>query len=65
MNSPPNILSLVELNNKAFGERIEQIIREIFKLGPRTSSQNDGTRNGKKIEIKSARYWARGDDCKW
>ena len=65
MNSHPSILALVELGNKAFGERMEKIIREIFKLGPRTSSQNDATRNGIKIEIKSARYWSGGDDCKW
>lgn len=65
MNSNENILSLVELDNKAFGERMEKIIREIFKLGPRTSSQNDGVYNGEKIEIKSARYWSGGDDCRW
>ena len=40
-------------------------IQEIFQLGPRTSPQNDGTRHGKKIEIKSARYWDGKDDCRW
>lgn len=66
MNSHPNILSLVELGNKAFGERMEKIVRELFELGPRTSSQNDGTRNGIKIEIKSARYWCGKDNyCRW
>ena len=66
MNSHKNIISLVALDNKAFGERMEKIIREIFKLGPRTSSENDGTRNGIKIEIKSARYWCgKNDYCKW
>lgn len=65
MNSCEEVLQLVDLESKPFGTESEKIIGEIFKLGPRTSSQNDGTRNGKKIEIKSARYWAGKDDCKW
>ena len=59
------VLQLVDLESKPFGSEMEKIIQEIFKLGPRTSSQNDGTRSGKKIEIKSARYWAGKDDCVW
>jgi len=59
------VLSLVDLESKAFGTEAEEIIREIFKLGKRTSSQNDATLNTKKIEIKAARYWAGKDDCKW
>lgn len=65
MNSCDEILQLVDLESKPFGTESEKIIQEIFKLGPRTSSQNDGTRLGKKIEIKSARYWAGEDNCKW
>lgn len=65
MNASPEVLELVELESKPFGSEAESIISEIFKLGPRTSSQNDGTLNGKKIEIKSARYWAGKDDCRW
>lgn len=65
MNSCEEVLQLVDLESKPFGSEAEKIIQEIFKLGPRTSSQNDGTRNGKKIEIKSARYWAGKDDCIW
>lgn len=65
MNSCEEVLQLVDLESKPFGSESEKIIQEIFNLGPRTSSQNDGTRNGKKIEIKSARYWAGKDDCKW
>lgn len=64
-NSSEEVLQLVDLESKPFGSVSETIICEIFKLGPRTSSQNDGTRNGKKIEIKSARYWAGKDDCVW
>lgn len=65
MNSCEEVLQLVDLESKPFGSASEKIIQEIFNLGPRTSTQNDGTRNGKKIEIKSARYWAGKDDCKW
>lgn len=65
MNSCEEVLQLVELDSKPFGSDSEKIICEIFELGPRTSSQNDGTRNGKKIEIKSARYWDGKDECKW
>jgi len=65
MNSCEEVLQLVDLESKPFGTESEKIIQEIFKLGPRTSPQNDGTLNGKKIEIKSARYWACKDDCVW
>jgi hypothetical protein len=65
MNASTEVLQLVELDSKPFGTAAENIISEIFNLGLRTSSQNDGTLNGKKIEIKSARYWAGKDDCIW
>jgi len=65
MKSCDEVLQLVSLESKPFGSESEKIIAEIFKLDPRTSSQNDGTRNGKKIEIKSARYWAGVDNCRW
>ena len=63
--SCPEVLQLVQLDSKPFGAISEKILSEVFQLGPRTSSQNDGTKNGKKIEIKSARYWANKDDCVW
>jgi hypothetical protein len=65
MNSCEEVLQLVDLDSKPFGTVCENIISEIFKMGPRTSSQNDGTRNGKKIEIKTARYWSGKDECRW
>lgn len=65
MNSCEEVLQLVDLDSKPFGSQSEKIIQEIFKLELRTSSQNDGTKYGKKIEIKSARYWAGKDDCVW
>lgn len=65
MECCPEVLALVSLDSKPFGSESEKIIAEIFGLGPRSSTQNDGTRNGKKFEIKSARYWAGKDDCRW
>ena len=65
MGSCAEVQQLAELDSKPFGSHAENMVRELFKIGPRTSSQNDGTRHGKKIEIKSARYWAGKDDCCW
>jgi len=65
MNSCEEVLQLVDLESKPFGSESEKIIQEIFGLGQRTCSENDGTWKGKKIEIKSARYWTGEDDCKW
>lgn len=64
-NSCNEVIQLVNLESKPFGSVSEKLICEIFHLSPRTSSQNDGTRNGIKIEIKCARYWAGKDDCVW
>jgi len=64
-NASSEVLQLVELESKPFGCVSEKILAEILGLGPRTSSQNDGTFQGKKLEIKTARYWAGKDDCKW
>ena len=63
--SDESIHEIVSMESKRFGSVGEKIISKLFKLGERTSTQNDGTRNGKKIEIKCARYWAGSNDCKW
>ncbi len=65
MGASPEVLQLVELESKPFGSVAEKMMCEIFKLGPRTSTQNDATLDGVKIEIKCARYWAGKDDCVW
>jgi hypothetical protein len=65
MKASAEVLQLVDLESKPFGSVSEKIIAEIFGMGPRTSSENDGTLNGKNIEIKSARYWAGKDECVW
>jgi len=59
------VLQLVALDSKPFGSEAEKILVEVLGLGPRTSTQNDGTFNTKKIEIKAARFWAGKDDCVW
>jgi hypothetical protein len=64
-NAAPEVLQLVALDSKPFGSEAEGVLCEILGLGPRTSSQNDGTLHGKKIEIKAARYWAGEDNCRW
>jgi hypothetical protein len=64
-NSTNEVMQLVELDSKPFGSICEKILCETFKLDKRTSSQNDASLNGKKIEIKTARYWAGKDDCVW
>lgn len=64
-NATPEVLQLVELESKPFGSIGEKIISEIFDIKKRTSSQNDGVINGKKIEIKCARYWVGTKDCRW
>jgi hypothetical protein len=65
-NSTLEVLKLVSLGNKTFGDNaVEPMIRELFALGARTSSQNDATYKTRKIEIKAARYWGGKDHCKW
>lgn len=65
MKAAKEVMELVHLESKPFGGVMENIIRELFGMDPRTSTQNDGVLHGKKIEIKSARYWAGKDDCRW
>jgi hypothetical protein len=63
--SPPEILKLVGMHSKGFGSVMEKIVCETLTLGPRTSTQNDGTFRGKKIEIKCARFWGETADARW
>lgn len=61
----PEVLSLVQLDSKPFGSAAEAILCEVFGMKKRTSTQNDGVFRGHKVEIKTARYWAGKDDCRW
>jgi hypothetical protein len=64
-NSTEEVCQLVLLESKNFGIICENIILELFNIKHRTSTQNDGVFNGKKLEIKSARYWENKDECRW
>lgn len=64
-DAPIEVLELVSMESKRFGSVSEKIISNIFNLEPRTSSENNGCRKGKKIEIKCARYWSGKNNCKW
>ena len=61
----PDVLSLVQLDSKPFGSAAESILREVFGMKKPTSTQHDGVFRGHKVEIKTARYWAGKDNCKW
>ena len=65
MKSSKAVTKLVRLSSKPFGTTMEMLIREIFNLQKRSSTENDAMRNGKKIEIKAARYWKGEIDCYW
>lgn len=60
----PEVLSLVAMNNKTFGEKhMENITRELFGMqklpsGTKRLSGYDALLHGERIEIKSARYSA-------
>lgn len=61
----PDILSIVSMESKRFGSVSEQIIRGKLVISSTTDTTNDGCKNNKLFEIKSARYWAGTNDCKW
>ena len=64
-NASDDVLNLVSLESKRFGSISEKIIISLLNLGPRKSTEHDAIKKGKKIEIKSARYWGSKDECKW
>ena len=64
-NSSLDILKLISNESKSFGSLMENIVSDNFALEKRLNSQHDALFGNKKIEIKSARYWANKLDCKW
>lgn len=64
-NASEEILKIVGMESKAFGSIMEKLIIEHFSLCKRKNTQHDACFGDKKIEIKSARYWAGQDNCKW
>lgn len=63
--SAQEILDIVSMESKRFGSISEKLISKMYDLEQRTSTENDGVKQNKKIEIKCARYWAGTDECKW
>lgn len=65
-NASPEILKYVVISGKSFGEKyMERLAKEYFNLNNRISSTHDHIKLNKKIEQKSARYHANGNDWKW
>ena len=64
-NANENILSLVPMSNKAFGEGMQRIVSEMFGMSKPSETSHDAVYKGVPIEIKSARYWSGKLDCKW
>lgn len=62
-----DLLKLIKLNNKSFGEKMQRIIIELLDLGKSSCSSYDAYCNklNLKFEIKSSRYWVNIHDFRW
>lgn len=56
-DSHEDILKIIALNNKSFGERMQRIVSEVLGMTKATNTGHDAIKNGKLIEIKSSRFW--------
>ena len=66
-NASTDIIKLVKLNNKSFGETNAKIVIKNLKLDPPSNPGHDAQKKSccKKIEIKSSRFWVGISDWKW
>ena len=65
-NASEQILKYVSLQGKTFGEKyMEPLAAEWFSLDARTDSGHDHNKLNRRLEQKSARYHANGNDWKW
>ena len=66
-NAHPDIVKIVRLGNKSFGEKAQRIIKECLSLDKPTESGHDILQEstGIKFEVKSARFWVTSGDWKW
>ena len=66
-NAHPDIIKIVSLGNKSFGERLQRIVMECLHLDKPTNTGHDIQQNstGKKFEVKSSRFWVNNGDWKW
>jgi hypothetical protein len=63
----PDVIRMVKLGNKSFGEKLQRIILEQLNLDKPTSTGHDVQQksSGKKFEVKSSRFWTTNADWKW
>lgn len=61
-DSHEDILKIIALNNKSFGERMQRIVSEVLGMTKATNTGHDAIKNKKLIEIKSSRYWTKTKD---
>ena len=63
----PDIVKMVALGNKSFGERLQRIVMEYLNLDKPNNTGHDIQQNstGKKFEVKSSRFWVSNGDWKW
>lgn len=66
-NASQDIIKLVSLSNKSFGERLQRIVMEVLELDKSNSTGHDIRENisGKKFENKSSRFWIKNGDWRW
>lgn len=66
-NAHPDIIKIVSLGNKLFGEKLQRIIMEYFNLDKPDDTGYDIQQksSGIKFEVKSSRFWVSNNDWKW
>jgi hypothetical protein len=66
-NADQDIIKIVRLGNKSFGEKLQRIVMEYFDLDKPKNTGHDITDNfsGKKFENKSSRFWVTNGDWRW
>jgi len=66
-NAPEDILKIVRMSNKKFGEKMQCIIQELLNLEKSSHTGHDAQKKSMnlKFEIKSSRYGVRSGDWMW
>jgi len=66
-NAPEDILKIVKMSNKKFGEKMQCIIQELLGLEKSSHTGHDAQKKslGLKFEIKSSRFGVRSKDWMW
>ena len=66
-NSCDDILKLVKLSNKAFGEKLQSIVKDLLDLDNSCDAGHDAQKLSLKLkfEIKSSRYGVSTNDFMW